>query len=105
LQVDALIRELIATGTMNEDTLADLQRLLADYEAGKLDPDDEVYLRALHARLTNAPQAPAEVEPHDEEQRLDGLTLAEWRERALAAEAELAALRDDGKAPDATDGN
>jgi hypothetical protein len=91
LQVDALIRELIATGTMNEDTLADLQRLLADYEAGKLDPDDEVYLRALHARLTNVPQPPAEPEPEDEQ--LDGLTLAGWRDRALAAEAELAALR------------
>jgi hypothetical protein len=92
LQVDALIRELIATGTMNEETLADLQRLLADYEAGKLDPDDEVYLRALHARLTNVPQAPADVEP-DEQERLDGLTLSEWRDRALAAEAELTALR------------
>lgn len=92
MQVDALIRELIATGTMNEDTLADLQRLLADYEAGKLDPDDEVYLRALHARLTNVPQPPAEPEPDDDEP-VDGLTLAEWRDRALAAEAALAALR------------
>lgn len=89
-----MIRELIATGTMNEDTLADLHRLLADYEAGKLDPDDEVYLRALHARLTNAPPPPpAEPEPADV--RLDGLSLAEWRDRALAAEAELAALRQD----------
>ncbi|HEV7275258.1 MAG TPA: hypothetical protein VGN80_03130 [Devosiaceae bacterium] len=91
MQVDALIRELIATGTMNEDTLAELQRLLADYEAGKLDPDDEVYLRALHARLTNAPPPPVETERADE--RLEGLSLAEWRDRALAAEAELAALR------------
>lgn len=95
MQVDALIRELIATGTMNEETLAELQRLLADYEAGKLDPDDEVYLRALHARLTNAPPpAATEVEPAAVDERLDGLTLAEWRDRALAAEAELAALRE-----------
>jgi hypothetical protein len=97
LQVDALIRELIATGTMNEDTLADLQRLLADYEAGKLDPDDEVYLRALHARLTNVPQpmpeSDTEPAPEAEALRLDGLTIAEWRDRALAAESELAALR------------
>lgn len=100
MQVDALIRELIATGTMNEETLADLQRLLADYEAGKLDPDDEVYLRALHARLTNVPQAPAEVEPAPDAERLDGLTIAEWRDRALAAEAELATLRNDSRAPD-----
>lgn len=96
MQVDALIRELIATGTMNEDTLAELQRLLAEYEAGQLDPDDEVYLRALHARLTNAPPPPpaTEAEPAATDERLDGLTLAEWRDRALAAEAELAALRE-----------
>ncbi len=100
MHVDALIRELIATGTMNEDTLADLQRLLADYEAGKLDPDDEVYLRALHARLTNVPQPPAEPEPEDEQ--LDGLTLAGWRDRALAAEAELAALREERQAAEDT---
>lgn len=105
MQVDALIRELIATGTMNEDTLADLQRLLADYEAGKLDPDDEVYLRALHARLTNVPLQPAaEVEAADEE-RLDGLTLAEWRERALAAETELATLRRGGETAAPTSGD
>lgn len=95
MQVDALIRELIATGTMNEETLADLQRLLADYEAGKLDPDDEVYLRALHARLTNAPPPPPPAEPETADERLDGLSLAEWRDRALAAEAELATLRRD----------
>jgi hypothetical protein len=89
LQVDTLIRELIATGTMNDETLADLQRLLADFGAGKLDPDDEVYLRALHARLTNVPP----TEPEVDDSQLDGLDLAGWRERALAAEAELAALK------------
>ncbi len=92
MQADELIRELIATGTMNEDTLADLERWRADHEAGKLDPDDEAYLRALHARLSGAPM-PEQEEPAGPG-RIDGLTLEEWRDRALAAEAELAALRD-----------
>jgi hypothetical protein len=93
LQIDQLIKELIATGAMNEDTLAELNRLLADFESGKLDPDDEVYLRALHARLTNAPMP--EPEPITAEpERIDGHTISEWRERALKAEAEAAALRD-----------
>ena len=92
MQIDQLIKELIATGSMNEDTLADLNRLLAEFEAGKLDPDDEVYLRALHARLTNAPMPePASASLPD---RLDGHTIAEWRDRAIAAEAEVQALRD-----------
>jgi hypothetical protein len=92
VQPDQLIAELVATGTMNDDTLAELERLRADYAAGKLDPDDESYLRALHARITNAPMP----EPVDETgpTRLDGLTIAEWRDRALTAESELAALRD-----------
>ena len=92
MQPDELIRELIATGTMNEETLADLERWRADHEAGKLDPDDEAYLRAFHARITNAPMPEPEDIP--EPARLDGLSLAEWRDRALAAEAELALLRE-----------
>jgi len=91
LQIDQLIKELIATGTINEETLADLNRMLADFEGGKLDPDDEVYLRALHARLTNAP-VPEPEEIAAEPERLDGHTIAEWRDRALKAEAEAADL-------------
>lgn len=93
MQIDQLIKELIATGTMNEDTLADLNRLLGEFEAGKLDPDDEVYLRALHARLTNAPM-PEPVESTAGPERLDGHTIAEWRDRALQAEKEAATLRE-----------
>ena len=93
MQVDELIRELIATGTMNEDTLADLERMRAEHDAGKLDPDDEAYLRALHAKVTNAP-VPEPVEEAAEPTRFDGLTIEEWRDRALRAESELAALKD-----------
>ena len=92
MPVDALIKELLALGTLNEDTTADVNRMLGEFEAGRLDPDDESYLRALHARLTNAP-LPEPDEPAASD-RLDGLTAAEWRERALLAEAELAALRE-----------
>ena len=91
MQVDALIKELLATGAMNEETSADLNRMLGEFEAGKLDPDDETYLRAFHARITDAPlpepEAPAAA-------RVDGLSLEEWRDRALQAEAELATLKD-----------
>lgn len=91
MQVDALVNELIALGSLDESTVADLRRMQADAASGALDPDDEGYIRALHARLTNAPlPEPVEVEAP----RLDGLTIAEWRDRALAAETEAAALRD-----------
>ena len=94
MQADELIRELIATGTMNEDTLADLERMRADFAAGKLDPDDEAYLRALHARVTNAPMPEPLEEAASGPTRLDGHTIEEWRDRALRAEEELATLRD-----------
>jgi hypothetical protein len=88
VQVDALIAELVATGVLDESTVADLKRMQADAAEGKLDADDASYITALHARITNAPlPEPVEAEP----ERLDGLTIAEWRDRALAAEAALAA--------------
>ncbi len=92
MQTDALIKELLATSGMNEDTAADLQRMLAEFEAGKLDPDDASYIAALHARLTGAPLVEPEPVPVAD-LSLDGLTIAEWRDRALAAEAELSTLK------------
>lgn len=99
MKSDEIIDALIATGAMNEDTLADLARMRAEFEAGNLDPDDAAYLEALHARVTNAPlpepiDAPVAAPANAEPERLDGLTIAEWRERAEKAEAELAELRD-----------
>ena len=98
-QADELIRELIATGTMNEETLADLQRMRADHEAGTLDPDDEAYLRAFHARITNAPMPEPEEVITSSAPLLDGLTIEQWRDRALRAEDELANLRDTETGP------
>lgn len=90
MPVDALVNELIALGILDEATVADLKRMQADAAAGTLDADDEGYIRALHARLANAPlPEPIEVEV----ERLDGLSLADWRDRALAAEAEVVSLR------------
>lgn len=98
MQVDTLIRDLLATGQINEDTTAELNRMLADYAAGSLDPEDADYVAALHARvLSTSPEATEENEDRVEA-RLEGLTIADWRERALRAEEELAALRDQAAA-------
>jgi hypothetical protein len=92
VQVDALIKELLATGSMNEDTTADLNRWLEESATGTLAADDAEYIAALHAKLTGAPMPePVEVA---EPATLDGLSIEDWRDRALRAEAELAALKD-----------
>ncbi len=97
MQADVLIKELLASGQMNEDTTADLNRMLAEFEAGNLHADDADYVVALHARLTGA-EPPEPVEPADAD-RLDGLTIADWRDRALRAESELAQLKDEVTRP------
>lgn len=95
MPVDALIKDLLQTSDMSEETAADLNRWLGEFEAGTLHADDAAYIEALHAKLTGAPlpeieAAAAPVEPT----RIDGLTIEDWRERALRAEADLAALKD-----------
>jgi hypothetical protein len=93
MQPDQLIAELLARGDMNDETTLDLNRMLEDYRAGKLDPDDESYLRALHGRILNLAPEPVEMAPASLT-RLDGLTIEEWRDRALKAESELAQIED-----------
>ena len=94
MPVEALIKELLSTGSMNEDTTSDLNRWAAEAAAGTLHPDDAAYIEALYAKVTGAPLAES-VEPTPAEPaRLDGLTLEDWRDRALRAEAELAQLTD-----------
>jgi len=93
VQVEALIKELLATGSMNEETTADLNRWLEEATAGTLHADDAAYIQALHARITGAPQ-PEPLVSDTEPARLDGLTIEDWRDRAFRAEAELAALKD-----------
>lgn len=94
MAVDALIKELLATGSMNEETTADLNRWQAEFAAGTLNADDAAYIEALHAKLTGAPLPEIETAAAAEPVRLDGLTIEDWRDRALRAETELAALKD-----------
>lgn len=93
MQPDQMIAELLARGDMNDETTLELNRLLDDHRAGKLDPEDEAYLRALHSRILNLAPEPEEIEPASPA-RLDGLTIEEWRDRALKAESELAQIED-----------
>ena len=94
MQVEALIKELLATGSMNEETTADLNRWAAEAAAGTLDPDDAAYIEALQAKLTGAPLPEVAEAVAAEPVRLDGLSIEDWRDRALRAEAELAQLKD-----------
>jgi hypothetical protein len=93
MQPDQLIAELLARGDMNDETTRELNRMLEDFRAGKLDPEDDAYLRALHARILNLAPEPEEAAPASPS-RLDGLTIEEWRDRALKAESELAQVEE-----------
>ena len=93
MQPDQLVAELLARGDMNDDTAADLNRIVEDWRNSKLDPDDEAYLRAFHARLMNLTPEPVEAAPV-EPIVLDGLTIEAWRDRALKAESDLAQIED-----------
>ena len=93
MQPDQLVAELLARGDMNDDTTLELNRILNEWRDGKLDPDDEAYLVALHARMMNLTPEPEEIAPAAPS-RLDGLTIEEWRERALRAESELAQIEE-----------
>ena len=94
MQVDQLVAELLARGDMNDETTLELNRILADWRAGTLSPDDDSYLRAFHARIMELPSEPDAPQTHVAADRLDGLSIDEWRDRALQAEAELAQLKD-----------
>lgn len=95
MQPDQLVADLLARGDMNDDTVIELNRILGDWREGRLDPDDESYLVALHARLLHLPAEAIESPVHPATPaRLDGLTLEEWRERALRAEATLAQMEE-----------
>lgn len=94
MQPDQLVAELLARGDINDDTTLELNRMLDDWRAGRLDPEDEAYLRALHARILSLPAEEVEVPHGTIPAQLDGLTVEEWRERALTAEAKLAEIED-----------
>jgi hypothetical protein len=59
--IERFVAELLATGEMNDDTRADLERILAEARAGQSHADDLDYLAALHARVLSTGDAiPAE---------------------------------------------
>ncbi|GHA16460.1 hypothetical protein GCM10007989_09370 [Devosia pacifica] len=114
--VERLIRELLGTGEMNADSVADLERMRAENEAGTLDEDDRAYLEAFHQRImasrAGAPIGEADLEssetgtaPVDHQDAGAGgdtaaariaeleAELAAALARAEAAEAELERLR------------
>jgi hypothetical protein len=94
LQPDQLVAELLARGDMNDDTTLELNRILSEWRAGTLPAEDEDYLRALHQRLTGAAPPAEAIAPAPEPSRLEGLTIEEWRDRALRAEADLAQIEE-----------
>lgn len=93
MQIDQVVAELLARGDMNDDTVIELNHMLDSWRAGTLDPEDDAYIRALHARVMNLTLEPEQAAAPTAN-ALDGLTIEEWRERALKAESELAALQD-----------
>jgi hypothetical protein len=97
--IDELVAELLARGDMNDDTVAELGRMLNDWRAGKLDEHDESYLRGLHARIFGTPVTEPEDPVAGDAARIDGLTREDWRDRALRAEAELARLTEISPSP------
>ena len=86
MQIDQVVAELLARGDMNDETVVELNHMLDSWRAGTLDPEDDAYLRALHARVMNLELPPEEPTPAAVS-RLDGLSIEEWRERALKAES------------------
>ncbi len=96
MQPDQLVAELLARGDMNDDTTLELNRILSEWREGKLHPDDEAYLVALHARVMNITPAPMDetITTSAPPSRLDGLSIEEWRDRALKAESELAQIEE-----------
>ena len=94
VQVDQIVAELLARGDINDETTLELNRMLEDWRQSKLDPADADYLTALHARLMNVTPAPDEPAASAAINRIDGLSIEEWRDRALKAEAELAQIEE-----------
>jgi len=92
VQADQLVAELLARGDVDDNTTIELNRMVADWRAGKLDPEDADYLVALHAKMMNATPEDDEPARMVVPSTLDGLSIEEWRERALRAEASLADL-------------
>jgi len=80
--VERLVAELIATGRMSLEDIADLERYASEARSGTLWADDLSYLIAFHARILAAvpdePDDPSADEP-------DEPSAEEWKKRAYDA--------------------
>lgn len=85
---ETLIRELLATGTMNPETIAELEGYLAEAVAGTLHPDDADYLVHFHNRIMAAHRGETPVTDLPDDP--DALS---WQVRAEAAESEVTRLK------------
>ena len=85
--VERLVAELLATGEMNADTVADLERILAEAQAGQSYPDDLDYLQALHTRILSPDRIVSDDVPPSEN------VEAQLRDEISRLEAELADAR------------
>jgi hypothetical protein len=97
VQLDQLVAEILARGDIDDETTIELNRMLAEWRAGTLSADDTDYVRALHARLIGVTVEPGEAPAPTAATRLDGLTIEEWRDRALRAEAQVAQFEETGR--------
>ncbi len=91
--VETLVAELLATGEMNEDTRADLERIQSEARAEQSHPDDLDYLKALHVRVLNSAvsaEAVAETVVGSEDLHAE---IARLRAELAEARQTIAALR------------
>ena len=85
-EVERLVAELKATGTLWPETVSDLERYVEEAKGGSLWEEDYSYLVALHAKVVNGEAADGQpIAPE--------LTAAEWRERAERAESRFEELK------------
>ena len=78
-QVEKLVAELVGTGTLWPEVVADLNRYVAEARDGTLWEDDFNYLVALHAKVLAS--GPVDGEQAD----ADDLPAEDWRQRAQEA--------------------
>lgn len=91
--VEQLVDELIGSGVLDEDAIADLRQNYLELwrKEGSLHPDDMAYLQAFHARILDPARLTEDVGPEAEVESLQ-TRLDEALARAERAEARVLEL-------------